>query len=110
MIEAALPYNLGDPLESFYIISTNKLYKGFWGKNNGYNGIIIIGVYKDKYYFVNKEYQCDVMDFRYLGNIAKEMMIEIPHENNAIHMWWCHRLICFKELLSSMLPCYYGDK
>ena len=108
VLEQAQEYELGAPLDSIYIYSTNKLYNGFWGKN-GYNGIVIIGTYKDKYYVVNKDYQCDVMDFRYLEDLAARMMLDIPHESNAIHMWF-GKPICFKELLSSMMPqAYKGE-
>ena len=104
LIEKAEDYELGKPLSSFYIVSTNKLYNGFWGKN-GYNGIIIIGVgYKeDKLYFVNRDYECDVihlMQFRHFTNVGG-MSIDIPNDKNCIHMWF-DKPICFKYLLSSM--------
>ena len=105
-IEKAEDYELGKPLSSIYIISTNKLYDGFWEKN-GYNGIIIIGVgyIEDKLYFVNRDYECDVIDFSFIGvghfiNVRR-MGIEIPHDKNCIHIWF-DKPICFKDLLSTM--------
>lgn len=109
LIEKALPYKLGSPLSSIDIISTDKLYNGFWGKN-GYNGIIILGYYKDKCYFVNKDYECDVVELRYLGKIAQSLALEISHERNVVHIWFSNYLICFKELLSTMCPYYYGEQ
>lgn len=104
-IERAEEYKLGSPLSDIYIISTDKLYRGFWGEN-GYNGIIIVGYYKDKYYLVNKDYECDVINFRQIDKSV--IALDIPHDINAIHMWFSPYLICFKELLSSMTPCILG--
>lgn len=100
IINNSVPYELGKPLHSIYIISTGKLYQGFWGKN-GYNGIIIIGSSgKDnRFYHVNGEYEVDVIR---LGENVEIDGMEIPHNVNCIHIWFKNQ-VCFTDVLSTMI-------
>ena len=108
-IEQAKPYELGKPLRSIFLIPAGKLYTGFWGKN-GYNNIIIVGWGgrdDDNYYIVNKEYQCDVVNFMSLGSLAQCCNIDVPHKLNCILMGF-GKPICFKDNLSTMMPEVYN--
>ena len=108
-IEQAIPYELGTLLGSIYIISTGKLYKGFWGKN-GYNNIIVIGRgygQDDNLYLINKDYECDVLFFYKMGEHMSSAKLDIPHDLNCVHIWFSPvHAIYFDEIVSGLTPKY----
>ena len=99
IIKNSKPYELGKPLSEIYIISTSKLYKGFWEKN-GYNGIILIGKYGKygDFYNINGKYEVDVI--RLCDGVAMGGM-DIPNDKNCIRVWFI-KPVCFTEVLSMM--------
>ena len=99
IIDESVRYN-GEPLNCFYIVSTNKQYNGVWGKN-GYNGMIIIGYSNetDKYYNFGLDYERDVFHcFKQLS-----FSIDIPQELNCIRLFFNTSIVVEKEQLSAFI-------
>lgn len=98
LIEKAIKYN-GEPITSLYIISKDRLYDGFWGKN-GYNEIVVIAYSRaTDQYFKWDSYPRDVI------NILKEMQfsIDIPNKLNCVRLFF-HKPITLKtDQLSSFI-------
>lgn len=102
IIESSVLYELNTPLDFIYIINTNKLYRGFWGKN-GYNNIIFIGYSRktQQYYHFDfkEEYQRDVLNCL----VPTKFNIDIPHDLNCIKMFFDEPIALSTMPLSSFL-------
>ena len=98
LIEKAIKYN-GEPIDSLYIISEDRLYNGFWGKN-GYNGMIIIAYSKStKEYYKWDSYPRDVID------CCKELQfgIDIPNDTNCVRLFFHKPITLQTAQLSSFV-------
>ena len=98
LIKQARQYD-GEPIDGLYIISKDRLYDGFWGKN-GYNEIVIIAYSRvtDQYYRWNS-YPRDVI------NCNKEIQfsIDIPNKLNCVRIFFHKPITLQKEQLSSFV-------
>ena len=93
------------PLEStefseLWIIDSEKIYRGFWGKN-GYNNIIILGrgYKKDQIELISNS--SDAIHF--MNDARLSLNIDIKSTNGIVHIWF-HRAVRLQgEPMSSVI-------
>ena len=102
-IESAVPME-NDSFTDMWILDSDKIYDGFWGKN-GYNNIIILGMNRDKGETklemiadgVNTE--CDVFQLE----PEERCMIEfdINRKNGIFHLFTHGKFVITRPVISS---------
>ena len=98
LIEKAIKYN-GEPIDSLYIISKDRLYNGFWGKND-YNEIVVIAYSRatDQYYKWDL-YPRDVINF----NKEIQFGVDIPNKFNCVRLFFHEPITLQTGQLSSFV-------
>ena len=82
--------------DTVYLISSGKLYDGFWGKN-GYNEFIVLGKINDHYYKIDL-CQYDVVTLEDMYHI----IVDIPHDLNCIRLFYEDGLVFENTIVSTL--------
>lgn len=103
LIASAIPYPLGQPLSSIYVIPSGRLYKGPF-KGNGFDHMILIGedAFTETYYFINEGRETDVLATFHLSHIHS---VDIPHRfGGAIRLCFSPIIAIRDVSMSSIVP------
>lgn len=96
-IEKAVPLK-SKAFQELFIIDSEKIYDGFWGKN-GYNKIILIGRPPK-----GEEYELitDYSDAIVFSQPCSGCTIDIPRSTGIVRLWW-DKPIKIESLLSTVM-------
>lgn len=96
-IEKAVPLK-SKAFQELFIIDSEKVYDGFWGKN-GYNKIILIGRPPK-----GEEYELitDFSDAIVFSQSCSRCTIDIPSSTGIVRLWW-DKPIKIESLLSTVM-------
>lgn len=102
ILAKAEDYKLGTPITAILIIPSGRYYRGAWGRN-GFDHMYLIGenAREDKYYYINKGEETDVLTFFHLSRVHS---VDIPHHTGSSVRICFDEPVIIDELLSSITP------